>query len=78
MMSRKHDPKVDQWYLESGRLLAAKWGNTRFRLLCERYLIERRYYESDSALPPVGEPCMSYPHKRVDFGNLFTFARARW
>ncbi|MEZ0257765.1 MAG: class I SAM-dependent methyltransferase [Chthoniobacter sp.] len=78
MMSRKHDSKVDQWYLESGRLLGAKWGNTRFRLLCERYLIERQYYESESALPSVGEPSISYPHTRVDFGNLFTFARARW
>jgi GT2 family glycosyltransferase len=78
MLSRKHQPKVDQWFLESGRMLCAKWGETKLRLLCERYLVERGYYDHERNLPSLAEMSVLTPNVKVDFGNMFTFSTPRW
>jgi GT2 family glycosyltransferase len=78
LASRVHSPCVDRWFLESGRLLAEKWNCRRFRLLCEHYLVDRGHHVSIAALPPIPPGPTHTPHRRVDFGNMFTFARPRW
>lgn len=75
---RKHSLVAERQSLESGRILAEKWGVPRFRLICERLLIERGHYESVERLPPLPSGADSEPHSRVDFTNMFGFAPFRW
>jgi GT2 family glycosyltransferase len=76
--ARIHSPKAETWFLESGRMLGAKWGCKRFQLTCERHLVERGYHPTTASLPAIAEDRIHEPHLWVDFGNMFTFARPRW
>ncbi len=78
MAERTHNARADQWFLESGRILGDKWNCKRFQLTCERFLIDRGYRASTSELPLIRETARHAAHQHVDFGNMFTFASARW
>jgi hypothetical protein len=64
--------------LEAGRLLGEKWKTPRYRLECERQLVERGLCPSVDHLAAINPPYRFDPHARVDFENKFTFAQARW
>lgn len=68
----------EQRMLEAGRILAAKWGNPRFGLVCEQALIEQGFYPDTASLPAIEMPETHDPHNRVDFSQRFTFSTPRW
>jgi GT2 family glycosyltransferase len=64
--------------LESGRVLAEKWQNPKFRLYCEAALIEHGHFRGIPELPPLPATTQQTPHPRVDFAHELFFAPARW
>lgn len=64
--------------LEAGRILGEKWRMPRYRLECERQLVERGLYRNVDELAVITPANQFDPHMRVDFENKFTFAKARW
>jgi GT2 family glycosyltransferase/ubiquinone biosynthesis protein Coq4 len=76
--SRERKPIADRQLLESGRILGEKWSVPRFRLVCERMLIERNHYESVEQMPVVSVPDKHLPHTHVNFSRMFGFSPFRW
>lgn len=70
--------ETEKQRLESGRLLAAKWQASLFRLECERALVEGGLCPSISGLRSLPSFSLQKPHEKVDFTHGFSFAPARW
>ncbi|WP_051946892.1 hypothetical protein [Verrucomicrobium sp. BvORR106] len=78
VQSREPNALSQKWIFESGRILATKWQSRRFRMECERKLIEAGHYEHTGNFPDLEDVPKHVPHSRVDFKNHFTFAARRW
>jgi GT2 family glycosyltransferase len=77
VLDRQPDPRVDQWYLESARYLAAKWGHTKMRSWSEEELIARGYMQELKELPKLPSPGRNRSKVR-DFNHSFYFSETRW
>lgn len=81
VIHRQNDQRTDTSFLLSGRYLAHKWRDTKFREWAEQELVKRGYYKSRNELPALpdstSKPDELDPHL-ANFKHYFHFSPARW
>jgi N-acetylglucosaminyl-diphospho-decaprenol L-rhamnosyltransferase len=79
VIGRAPNRNTSKYFLESGRYLAAKWGDVTFQTSCERQLITDGFYASLEALPPLPQSAGPLAGEGVTcFSRNFSFAEVRW
>jgi GT2 family glycosyltransferase len=82
VLNRKASQSGTKFIYDSGRYLAAKWGNKPFEEWCNKVLLEEGIYASPNELPLLKTTPLAFNKTEidnvVDFENHFHFSRGRW
>jgi GT2 family glycosyltransferase len=81
VIHRKNDQRTDTSFLLSGRYLAHKWRDAKFRDWTEQELVKRGYYKSRDELPALPELALQpdeLDSQLANFKHYFHFSPARW
>lgn len=80
VIGREPNRKTSQYFLESGRYLAAKWGDATFKSACEKQLLDEQFYSSVENLPSLPDVTFEKTenHTVPCFNKNFSFAEVRW